>query len=159
MQIRNWSLSILAVGILVQGCAHSQTEKDLNTQVSQEKSVSTYSDLRTESGELIAAAPGLTDAQRAKLQALREAVRAKVDAQWTSTLKLRSVLIKDMLAPKYNENEVEAIKGRMRDLEDDRLATIYDAVTQANTILGRQAVQNQRVLRDFMDEEPRGMRH
>ena len=51
-------------------------------------------------------------------------------------------------------DEVNLIKARLSDLEDRRLNVIFDAITKANTILGRQAALNQSIFRDFM--EPRG---
>ena len=55
----------------------------------------------------------------------------------------------------YDADEVELIKTRLRSVERERLNTIFSSVEKANNILGRQALQSQRVM-DEMFDEPRG---
>jgi hypothetical protein len=135
---------------ILQGCAHSALEKHVDQEVTQESAVKNNADLRAEADQLIETAPGLSADQRARLSALRNTTRAQTDEMWAQSLKLRSVLIKDLITTNYNEDEVELIKQRIRNLEDKRLSLMFSAVERANTILGRQAMANPRLIDEYI---------
>ncbi|MDR3608576.1 MAG: hypothetical protein P4M08_14530 [Oligoflexia bacterium] len=137
-----------ALGIQLQGCATSALDKKVDAEVAQED-VKTHAELRTESGQLIESTPGLTADQRVKLVALRDATRADLDSLYSQSLKLRAVLIKDLITTNYNEDEVELIKKRIKDNENKRLTVTFNAVEQANKILGRDAQSHRKLVEDF----------
>jgi hypothetical protein len=137
----------------LQGCAQTPLDKRVDREVAQENTINTQADLKSEASRIIQTTPGLTDEQRIKLGALRKTTRAQTDALWTQSVKLRSVLMKDLITTNYNENEVELIKKKIKDLEDKRLSVTFNAVEQANTILGHNILKNQEPIMDtFFDD-------
>ena len=148
-------LEILALAssllVIMSGCAHAQLEKKVDDKVAQETLVKTRTDLRVESGDLIQTAPGLSDDQRQSLNRLRVETAGQLDSLSLGSLKLRAILIHDLLETPYDEDEVELIKERLTKIEDQRLTTMFSAVTKANQILGRQALQNHALVDGFFD--------
>ena len=93
----NIKLALLAITsiLTVQSCAHS-VERRIDAKLAHE-AVNSREDLRTEAGKLIQMAPGLTADQRIRLTNLRKATQSKLDEIQTQSLKLRSLLIKDLI--------------------------------------------------------------
>jgi hypothetical protein len=147
-------IGLLVLGssfFLMNGCAHARMEKQIDDKVAQENVVKNRADLRAESADLIRRTSGLTEEQRQSLNRLKVETSAQLDTLSTGSLKLRAVLIHDLLQTPYNEDEVELIKERLTKIEDQRLTTMFSAVTQANQILGRQAMQNRAFVDGFFD--------
>lgn len=145
---------MIASTLVFQGCAHSALDAKVDQEMAQETTVKTNADLRAESSQLLQTAPGLTSDQRARLVALRDATRSQLDSLWSQSLKLRAVLIKDLITAKYNEEEVDLIKDRMKKIEDQRLAVTFNAVEQANTILVHEPAlpNHQELMNEFFFE-------
>jgi PBP1b-binding outer membrane lipoprotein LpoB len=132
--------------LALQGCAHSAAERHVDQEVAQETAVKSRSDIGAEAGALIQTAPGLSDDQRARLSAVRASTHAQLDELGAQSLKLRALLVKDLISTDYNEDEVELIKKRIKKLENKRLSVIFGAVEQTNSILGREAAANRRMM-------------
>lgn len=144
----------MALGLLTQGCTHSsKSSRELEEKVSNESNVTNRQELRQEAKETLDNAGSLTPEQKAKLLALQADAQSKIDALNQESLRLRSVLIKDVMATNYNEREVNLIKRKLKDVENKRLATIFTAVEDANKILGRKAEYHSDVMNRFF--EPR----
>jgi hypothetical protein len=144
---------MMALGALaaVQSCAHSNLDRKIDSEIAQESSIKTHADLRKEASQLIESAADLTDEQRKQLLALRDSMRTQLDALGVQSLKLRSILIKDLLATRYDEDEVELIEHRMKDVEEKSLSVTLKAIEEANKILGHQAVANRQLVERFWD--------
>ena len=156
-KISKWSrMSILVGAVALQGCAHSAQEKRLDAKVSQETEVNSKADLQAEASDLIESAPTLSADQRSRLRELRDSTRARLDDLSSNSLKLRAVLIKDLISTQYDEREVELIKSKIRKLENERINTIFGSVEKANKILGHEAMVNQGIMHNLIDFEPRG---
>jgi hypothetical protein len=141
----------MAMGLVLQGCAHSAIEKRIDGKIAQENGVQSTSDLTLETTKVIKNAPGLTDEQRTRLMQLSAATRAKVDDMRVQSLKLRAVLVKDLITPKDNQGEVEIIKQRIKNVENERLSAMFNAVEQANSILGHRALENRELMNEFFE--------
>ena len=128
-----------ALVLALVGC--SSTEKKVDQAMADQSQVKSQADLRAHADSMIATTPGLSDDQRSKLTQLGDSTRAKLDNVRTESLQLRSALIHNVIAS-YNKSEVYAMKRRMKKLEDKRLSIIFNAVDEANKILGRQAQSN-----------------
>jgi hypothetical protein len=122
------------------GCATSKTKKALDNKLSQEAQVQSPKVLQEEASSLVDKNPNLTTEQKTKLHDLREQTRQQMDEIQRDSLKLRAVLIQDVLAQKYNPVEVDLIKRRMAKLDSKRTSVIFDAVDKTNRILGRNLV-------------------
>jgi hypothetical protein len=153
MKKTGWMI-LAAMALSPLGCAHQEIEKRVDYKVSQENDIKTHADLNQETDRLILSDPALTDNQRKQLLRLRSETWAKLEGLLSESLKLRSVLIKDLLARNYDPDEVDLIKNRLKDLEQERTATTLGSVEAANTILGhdRLLAQNRRrIMEDFFE--------
>lgn len=139
--------TMLALG----GCSHAVLDQRINEKVAREPAINTRSELNAEVEKLIESTPGLSKEQKAGLLGLSTSTREQVNQILAASLKLRSVLVNDMIAKDYDEDEVEMIKDRLRDLEDKRVSVLFDAVDQANTILGRDARLHPEIVHAFVD--------
>jgi hypothetical protein len=139
--------------VFTAGCATSADRK-LDQKVNAQNSASTPQDLRTEVKDAIAETPGLTDAQKSALTTLRINTQKEIKALNVESIKLRSVLIENVFAKKTNDDEVKRIKSRLRKIEDKKLDLTFKAVDKSYTILGKQAVNNQKMM-DEMVNDPR----
>jgi hypothetical protein len=136
-------LGMISVSALVlQGCAHTAAEQKLAERTAQETSVKTRADLGVQSERLLDTDPNLSESQRGRLRALRDSIRAENDSLISESLRLRSVLIKDVLAANYDAREIDLIKGKIKKIESKRVALLFDGIDQANRILGREAVNS-----------------
>jgi len=128
------SLALFSSSIVV-GCATGN--KELNTKLSQETEVKKRSDLGQEATGLIASNPKLTNSQKTQLFALRDSVKAQMDQIQSDSLKLRAVLIREVLSPNYSSKEARLIERRMAKLDSKRTSVILNTIDEANRILGR----------------------
>jgi hypothetical protein len=64
-------------------------------------------------------------------------------------LQLRAVLIKDLISPNDNQEEIDLLKKKIKLAERQRLSIFLDSVRQTNEILGRWASQTERL--DYED--------
>lgn len=136
-------------GIILTGCAHSTVDEQLNKKLTEEEGIKSRQDLQMEAAKEIKSSK-LSEAQKAELQKLRDGIVAKENALWQQTLRLRAVLIKDMIAPVYNEPEIQAIQQRLRDTESQRLTYQFLAIDKANQILGHD-FDHTEILNQFFD--------
>ena len=147
---------VFALGVLAlfQGCASgttTTTENTLDQKVAAEQKVGTTKDLRSETNQILENTKGLTEDQRVKLSALRDKTNIAVDTNREESRRLRAVLVKDLVSPNYSAKEVRLIKKKLADLENSHIQIIFDAVDQANVILGRDALKNQEVVDSFFE--------
>jgi len=145
---------IILIGITLitlQGCAHTLVEKRIDEKLTQEKGFNTSNDLKLEATLLIEKAPGLNSKQKENLRELRDSMSAQMESLRIESLKLRALLIQDTLASADNSDEVALVKERLKNIENKRLSFVFDAVEQANSILGRQAPENQNLMYEMLD--------
>jgi len=139
--------ALFSTAILLQGCTTAQLNTDLDAKLAAEKPLTGGNGLQQESQKLIESEK-LSPEKRAELKALSEKTHNEHQALLQESLKLRSVLIKDVLNDKYDDDEVLLIKARMKELEQKKLDLIFRTVAQANKILGHETIHQQD--REFM---------
>ncbi len=143
---------ILTVSFIFQGCSHTALDQKIDLELAQGKSIKTHQDLRAETDEVIESARGLTDDQRSRLSVLRESIRLQDEEMRMKSLKLRALLIKNIIASQYHPEEVDLIKKRIKDIEAKRLATAFNAIEKANIILGHETDTNRHpIMESFFD--------
>ncbi len=140
----------LVPALLLSACSNVALEKDIDRRVSQETEVKTRADLTSETSTILEKSKDIKEEQKVKLSELRNSTRRQIDENWQQSLRLRSVLIKELVSKDYNDTAVDLIKKRLKDLDSKRLFITFDAVDQANKILGRQARMNDDVMYDFI---------
>lgn len=134
--------------------ACSGANKALEAKVASQPPVESGSQVRTEADRLIRSEPGLSDEQKQKLLSLRTSVSSQLDEIRDHSLRLRSVLVEELLSPSYDMDEVSLIKKRLKKLEKKRLSLLFDSVDEANEILGHQAQGHATLMRALLNQRP-----
>lgn len=130
---------IVALGALlvfVQSCAHDDVSRRLDEKIAHENGVKSKRDLRTEVGKVIEQTPGLSPEQKGEIRSIRDGAHGDLEKLRLESLKLRSVLVKDIISADYDSPEVDLIKKRLQEVEDERLSTLFRAVRRTNVALG-----------------------
>ncbi len=128
---------VLATLILfMTGCAH-RTEQAVSQKVQQEQPLRNERDLQSRMDQELQRS-SLNAAQKAEIYKLREATRQDQSALHDESLRLRSVLAKEMLSPHYNRNEVQVLQKKLRKNEMRQLSLVFDSVEKVNKIIGRE---------------------
>ena len=139
----------MALGLL-QGCA-TGTQKDLDSKVANEPQIQNRKALQSETDQLLADDSALSADQKSRLSSLLADTRSRNDQLIQKSLKLRSVLIKDLLSASYNEDEVTLLQANLREAESQRLDNMFDAVKKANSIMGRESSNHAAFVRTLME--------
>ena len=133
------------------GCAEKAINQNIDQKLKQENSVKSNADLTAEANQLLNGLPGLTDDQKTKLTALRVSLHNRSAQYRDESLRLRSLLLKDVLSPNDLNPEISLIKKRLRALENKRLNLIFESIDQTDAILGRNSPHREKVMKAFFD--------
>jgi uncharacterized lipoprotein YajG len=147
----NLSLFALLASLAAAGCATTPNPA-IEAKIAKEPPVANRQELQNEASQMIQSDKDLSADQKQRLEILRTKLGAQLDEISAQSLKLRSVLVQDVLSPGYSVDEVDLIKKRLKKLEDKRLTLMFDGVDQANSILGRQAARHSHVMRELLEE-------
>lgn len=145
---------LLVSTLAFMGCAGSQRatlNRVLDEKLAHETTIKSRSDLSQEATSIIATAPGLTDFQRVRLRTLKEETAVQTNRLIQQSLKLRSVLVKTMLDPNADPEEVDLLKTRIKKTEQERVSLFFRTVHSVNTILGRWGSRTERENQEFYD--------
>lgn len=150
MQKKMNTLVVSTLSLLItNGCTSKVVEKELNQKVLQEKSIRNQTDLTNESDRALNMDGQLTAIQKQQLRDLKNETRILSAEQNSESLKLRSVLMKDLLAANYNRPEITLIKNKLKKVESKKVEILFSAVEKANIILGREIYKHERYLREM----------
>jgi len=150
------SYRVACLGVLLTtmvGCAHSPLDHSLNGKLSEEVEVSDYAQMKNESRVIIEKAP-ITDEQKNRLLTLKLETAKKMDQFDKDLLKLKGVLLRNIVSEKYAPKEVVAIEKKIESLSKEKLATFFGALEMASKILGKstakeKVLENLRFERSF----------
>ena len=132
-------------------------DQKLDEKLKLEKNINTIFDFRVESRRKIEGVKGLTDKMRAELIELTTDTYFKIRELDTQSLRLRSVLISDLVND-YDRTEIALIRKRLQNLAERRVAVIIESVESAHKILGPTANEHKEILDDFFRPNLAGMR-
>lgn len=150
-KILKWFAPLLFVSML-SACASSQVEHNLDAKLAATPPVKGRSELRAEVEAMIRSAPDLTPEQRKRLAILEDSAQKQSELLREEVLRLRAVLIQDVLAKNYSEADVNAVKNKLTETEEARLHLFFLTVNNANTILGRWGSKRERQDDQFYHE-------
>lgn len=123
------------------GCSH-KTEKEIQRKVSEESHVQTIEDFTEASDKVINEAQGISDAQRAKLVVLRRETLEKIDQQDQEEIRLRLVLLKEILDFDENRFETNLVRQKLRKVHAKKYSLLMDAVRETYAIIGKPYVDS-----------------
>ena len=145
------SLSLTAFVILfAAGCAHKGIEKDLDSKVEEHPALRNSGDLNATAQEHIENAPGLNPEQRTELTTLREKTHHEMEDLDQQILKLKSMAVRNAIQTDSNHHELNAIKKRIRKLEERRLNLFFQTIDRSLTIIDRGALSRTSIHRDWI---------
>ena len=143
-------IQFLAIATLtgMVGCATPSTNHQVDEELSKQPNITSAEQYRNQLG--IAAKPNsnLTSEQKTQIADLQKRTTDKLDGIRNESWKLRALLVKDLMAARYDDEKIQNIKYRIKVTEENRLATIFGAIAEANTILGH----DDEVRKHFMGE-------
>lgn len=128
--------TIVSVAFLLMSCAQSRVAKDLDSKFHTEPRVAGSQELQFDVDVLIANS-SLQPEQKTQLRELQVETSVKLQALRQESLKMRSILIKDMFSSGYNKPEVKLLKKKIRNLEGQQVTLIFSTIDKANVIFGR----------------------
>jgi len=128
-----FGLMVTGMMLFVQGCA-SDANKRLDQKIGHEPPVKNTSELNKEIQTTIDQDSSLTPDQKEKLTKLRKETAQKLLALRQESLKLRDILIRDFESE--NDEEIDLIHERMKDLNDQQVSVLFHSVREGNKILG-----------------------
>lgn len=137
------SLTLIAIA-LFSSCATKKIDQTIDNKVAQTPNISGPGELRQNTTDAIASTPGITEDQRAKLVEIQKTTEGKLDRLREESLKMRQLLLQEVVRTEnYNDDEVNRIKTRLKDVDNKRLTTLFKALDQANDVLGHKTQRTQ----------------
>ena len=143
------SALLLLLTLSISACAGSAS-KALDERMARVPIPASRQEVAQKADQLVSARVDLSEDQKKRLAILRSQITARTDEINRQSLKLRSVLIEDLLSPNYSIEEINLIKRRLQKLENDRLSLLFDGVDHATAILGRQAPEHREVMQELL---------
>ena len=143
--------------MFLQGCATEETSLKLDEKVNKEPATLSRSEVHQEVTKWIAESTVLGPDLKVELISIRDSAVSTDLALRDTSLKLRSVLIKDILSADYDPKEIEIVEKRLRSVEKRRLSAFFGTIRKVNTTLGRWASRNERESEEFYDDMMREM--
>jgi sensor histidine kinase regulating citrate/malate metabolism len=158
MKKRNFKYSVaflVVAAVSISGCAHREVSARLDEKLKNETPVKSSAELSAEATQVFNSIEGLTAHQKQGLVEVHNDVKKNMVFYREQSLKLRSLLIKDLASPDYDSAEVDLIKKRLKTVEHDRLSSLFDGVDRVNAILGRdcQLAARQAAVQKFMESQ------
>ena len=125
----------LAAGYI--GCSGKSLDTQLTENLATTPSVQNSAELASRTNDLIDQSQ-ISESQKIKLKKLGESTSQQLHLSYENSLKLRSLLIKEVLSKKYSRDEVHLLQRKIKKNEDKRLALMFDTIDKVNGILGRE---------------------
>ena len=149
--------AVLMLGLM--GCSTVSTNQKVDDELAKQPTVTSVDQFRTEVGAAVKPSSNLSADQKEKLAGLQRRVQTNLDRIRNDSWKLRALLVKDLVGSDYDSDKIDNIKFRIKTLEEERLTTIFGAINEANTILGRDSEVKRHVMGqmwvDFRDAQER----
>jgi hypothetical protein len=143
----------LFVATALTSCASADLDRKLDERLARSPDIRTRKDLDAKVTALLDKTPGLSPKQRSALNDLRASTQTKLRDLNQESLKLRGLLVDDLLARDSRAPEIETLKARLRKLSKERVDVLFGAVNGANEILGRNALVREAMDLQLMEDE------
>lgn len=150
-------LTVSLLGLSACSTASSKAENAaLAQQVQTEPQANTPEEIRNRAAEAFANAPGLTNEQKQKLEAIYQRTYREALAIRTEIGQSKSLLFKTVAKADYKSAEVDRLRKRIVDLDQKRLNIMFKALSDVQAVVGYGADKEEiyERLRDY--EYPRG---
>ena len=150
-------ITLLSVLFLL-GCnsATKKQEAEINRQVSEEQPANTTEKIAEIASQAFSKAEGLTDFQRQKLMLIYARTYADAINIRTEIGKSKALLFKKAADVNYKSNEIEILKKKIVDLDQQRLKIMFKALSEVQDVVGY-GKDREQIYKHFYDYEiPKG---
>ena len=127
----------LALMVSLQGCA-TAAEKRVDAKVAAEPAIQDSNGLEARVQQALKTATWLSNEQRNQIASIRKAAQERLDAEVEEELRLRAILLKDLVAIDYDESEVAAVSARIKSLRNKSADELRDEFESERRALGRE---------------------
>ena len=127
-------LALVLAPLLLISCASKSDRMEVQEKVAQE-TVQDGRSLGRNIDEVISTSKTLDQAQKDELRKVMNEVKGKNLSLMQESFKLRAVLIKEMLAQNFNQNQVRLIKKKIKKNESERLRNSLKAIDKISIIV------------------------
>ena len=134
------------------GCAEKAINRDIDEKIRVEPKIKNVTQLRDEITHLFSNLPNLTQEQKQRLTELKETTYSKMNNLQEVSLKLRAILIKDVLSNEDLTDEIQMIKDRMRDIDHRKLELTFSSIEHADHILGKRGPHRAEVMKELLQD-------
>ena len=144
----------LSLGLagLAASCASTPAQTEVDHELATENAPRSQGEASAKTRQTILESRHLSQAQKESLLDLQKRMGGEAALLRDERAKLRSLLVKEMIRSDFSEDRVAAIKSRISTAENRRVALLFDAIDQANKILGHRSAKNEVIMRSFESE-------
>ena len=148
-------LLFISASLFLLACSHGLMTKKVEGELKQQPEIGTV-DLNEKAIDVINESPQLTANQKGRLLDLQKRTNSQVEDLRDQSFKLRALLIEDMTKPDFTIDAINVVKDKLKTVEQKRLNVVFNAIDEANAIIGRRDPQNYRILHSMYPDEFRG---
>ncbi|MBC7464832.1 MAG: hypothetical protein H7256_02475 [Bdellovibrio sp.] len=150
-------LAILAgTAALLQSCGTTKAQRTVAEKMANEPAIANEQSLISKQKDAVESAPSLSETQKTQLVELRTSAQEKMKDIDQQSLKLRDILVRNLVAADYGPkkaNEVRVIKNKLSKLNTQRFDITLRSIEKAQAILGHQIRDNETMMNNFLERD------
>ena len=140
-------LPLVLIPTIYTSCSHTKVDREIDAKASHETATPMGAPLAAKGYDIIQSAPNLSAEQKQKLLGLHQKMAGDMTSLREEESKLKSVLFRSIIEPKFNNKEVERIKSRLISLDQKKMNMMFSALKETKKILGRAAIEDEKIYR------------
>jgi hypothetical protein len=144
------ALLVLCLAFMVSCSGQTKTERAVEAEIEQAPAIPPGPALTRAAESIIQESPSLSDEQKQKLIALHQQTNAEIGRLRNELSKVQITLAQNLVDPETKPRAIEILKRRAINLEKKRTDTWLDALGQAEKILGRRKIEDERLYRALL---------
>jgi hypothetical protein len=145
---------ILSIGLV--SCAQTEVKKEVEQEASQEVARPMHGPTAAKGMSAITNSPSLKPKQKEEFMKLHAKVMKDTFRIQDEISKYKSVLFQTIVEVPYNPTKMNEIKKKLVALNDEKMANMFDALTEVQRIMGYMPPEERReFIRDFINVHER----
>lgn len=150
-------IALTMTTLALQSCTHGSGE--IVEEIARTP-VTTPAELKEQADATIESMPGLDPIQRAKLLEIRKNASDQSNLLQIESLKVRSLILKEVMNQTYDPNKIDDLKKRLKKVENQKLNLTFSSIEEANKVLGRETEPERRrkIFETLVGPPPRSLK-
>ncbi len=137
----------------IYACSHQPSMREqVDNEAKQQAPVEMGGPMAARGMEIIQNSPSLTSEQKEKLMGLSQRMMREMGELRKEESQLKMVLFKTLVDPQSDERKIVVIKNKIVKLDKKRTDKMLSALTEAQKILGRKSLEDEKVYQSLMME-------